>query len=220
LKLGLIILAAGLSRRMGHLTPKPFLDLGGKLVIFHSLDFFSSLGYISDIVVVAKEIYHPLFPSNIKLALPGKERQDSLRNGFNKLKDSCDWVISHDAARPFLYKTEINKLIDNRQGFSALALGSKVKNSLKIADSDGTLKKSIDRSNTWEVFTPQLIEYALLKKGLEYIQQNQIICTDELSIAEIYNVKSKIIETDKPNIKITEPRDLELVKLIFEGYRG
>ncbi len=220
MKLGLIILAAGLSRRMGLLTPKPFLDLCGKLVIFHSLDFFSSLSYVADIVVVANEIYHPLFPSNIKLALPGKERQDSLRNGLEKLSDSCDWVISHDAARPFFYESDVRKLIDNRGGFSALALGSKVKNSLKIADANGILKKSIDRSTAWEVFTPQLIEYTLLKKGLDYIQKHEILCTDELSIAELYNANSKIIETSNPNIKITKPGDLELVRMIIDSTKG
>jgi 2-C-methyl-D-erythritol 4-phosphate cytidylyltransferase len=42
------------------------------------------------------------FETAVKWALPGKERQDSVFNGFSEISDSAALVAIHDSARPLI----------------------------------------------------------------------------------------------------------------------
>ncbi len=215
MNLGLVLLAGGQSLRMGMKTPKPFLSIHNKLLFSYSLDFFISLNIFLDIVIVAPNEFQALLPENIKVASPGKRRQDSLKNGFAKLNPLCDKIITHDAARPLIDANDFKNLITISQKFEAAALGAKIKNSLKQADFTHLVKKSIARDNLWEVYTPQSIDRYLLKNSLDYADKNLLTVTDELCLAELMNAQAIIIESKQPNIKVTTPSDLRLIEALL-----
>ena len=103
---------------MDSALPKQYLPLGNKIMALHSFELLSGLG---ETIVVASPEYRHYFPQNgIIFADPGIRRQDSVYNGLQK--SSGDWILIHDAARPFIQLTDIHNLLegarDGRRGFS------------------------------------------------------------------------------------------------------
>ncbi|MCB1107160.1 MAG: 2-C-methyl-D-erythritol 4-phosphate cytidylyltransferase [Chlamydiia bacterium] len=203
--ISLILLAGGKGRRMESHTPKAFLPLHGKPMALHSFDLFSSIDLIDEIVVVCPKSFHHHFPQNTLFALPGKERQDSVQNGFQKTKGEI--LLIHDSARPFVSRKDILKLIDEGISVGAATLGAPVKNTIKQLGTNHLVEKTPDRSTLFEVYTPQLLRRDIYEKGYQKAQGK--IFTDDVSLAEHINHPVKLVIGERKNIKITTPLDLE-----------
>ena len=103
----LILLAAGESKRFNSKIPKPFIKVGEKTILEHSLIKFSKIKQIKKTLVVINK-KHTKFLKEIKSnnflkVIGGKTRQESTYNALkyikkNKLK--CTNVLIHDSARP------------------------------------------------------------------------------------------------------------------------
>ena len=100
-----IITAGGRGVRFGSGAPKQFAVLGGKPLLAHSVETFSSLDIISEIVLVAPDDWVPYVEkeiagipgSRVSRVVPGgAERQHSVENGFNALSGEPDVVVVHD----------------------------------------------------------------------------------------------------------------------------
>ena len=84
----LILLAAGNSKRFNSKMPKPFVKVGGKNLLEHSLIKFSKIKQIKNIIVVINRKHKKpkkLKLKNIKL-IGGKTRQDSTFNALKFIK--------------------------------------------------------------------------------------------------------------------------------------
>lgn len=215
--ISLILLSGGTGNRMKSTIPKQYLDLFGKPIIKHSLDLFISLENIQEIIVVCEEKYRCFFKNNkkIKFALPGKRRQDSVNNGFEKVNKKASFVCIHDAARPFLQKKDFTELIKEASIHKSATLAVAATSTIKEANYSLLTNKTLDRSNLFEIQTPQIIEYNLLKKGLKYISENNLTVTDDTSITELLGIPTKIVLGSYSNIKITTPYDLKLAKFLY-----
>jgi 2-C-methyl-D-erythritol 4-phosphate cytidylyltransferase len=115
-----IVPAAGLGRRFGHGTNKPFQNLGGKPIIIWSLETLESVNEIVDIIPVLKvedmeygqKVFEEYSLSKIKKIAPGgKERQDSVYNGLKLIDDKNCMVLIHDGVRPLIEKLLIEEVI-------------------------------------------------------------------------------------------------------------
>ena len=112
-----VIVSAGKGSRMKADINKQFLKLGNKEVIAHTIDKFYNNENIGEIIVVVREDEAEFFQKNIidkygyeniKIAFGGKERQDSVFNGLKSVDKSCEIVLIHDGARPFVTDEIIN----------------------------------------------------------------------------------------------------------------
>lgn len=186
---------------MGDATPKVFLPLSGKPMALHALETLSPL--VSEVVVVCPKEYRSLFPDNTTFAEPGERRQDSVKNGFSALKSNT-FVLIHDAARPFVTKEAVLSLLKKGAPVGAAALATPAKNTMKEADSEGFVKKTLDRSSLWDIQTPQLIRYDWLEKGLK----TKETVTDDVSLVERLGYPVLLVPGDPANRKITYPSDL------------
>jgi 2-C-methyl-D-erythritol 4-phosphate cytidylyltransferase len=115
-----IVPAAGLGRRFGHGTNKPFQNLGGKPIIIWSLETLESVNEIVDIIPVLKvedmeygqKVFEEYSLSKIKKIAPGgRERQDSVYNGLKLIDDKNCMVFIHDGVRPLIEKLLIEEVI-------------------------------------------------------------------------------------------------------------
>jgi 2-C-methyl-D-erythritol 4-phosphate cytidylyltransferase len=115
-----IVPAAGLGKRFGKDTNKPFQSLGGKPLIIWSLETLESVHEIEEIIPVLKvedmeygqKIFKKYNISKIRRIAPGgKERQDSVYNGLRLIKNTDCLVLIHDGVRPFIEKELIEKAI-------------------------------------------------------------------------------------------------------------
>ncbi|MDJ0651446.1 MAG: 2-C-methyl-D-erythritol 4-phosphate cytidylyltransferase [Simkaniaceae bacterium] len=208
--ISLILLGGGRGTRMGSSVPKVFLSLKKREIILHSFELFSSMQEIHEIVVVCPKSYHSYFPSKTLFANPGKERQDSVENGFKKT--SGDIILIHDGARPFVTREDVLTLLREGIPTGAATLGSPVKNTIKQVDQNSLVEKTLDRSLLYEMHTPQLLKRELLEKGLAAAKGQKL--TDDVALAERVGHPVKIVTDSSHNIKITHPIDLKLAEIL------
>ncbi|MGK0299067.1 MAG: 2-C-methyl-D-erythritol 4-phosphate cytidylyltransferase [Gammaproteobacteria bacterium] len=218
-----IIPAAGAGIRMGLDIPKQYLKLLDKTVLEYSVDLFCDYQAIKGVVVVLSdgdEFWHETGLANntkINVTQGGVERCHSVQNGLQSLKTIAnpdDWVLVHDAARPCIQKSDIDKLImslkDNPVG-GLLALP--VKDTMKRGDQNGNVLETVNRQRLWHALTPQMFRFSLLESAIDNALAKNIIVTDESQAIELYGKQPILIEGLARNIKITNPADLKLAEL-------
>ncbi len=115
-----IVPAAGLGKRFGPGTNKPFQSLSGKPIIVWSLEILEAVVDIAEIIPVLKnedmehgaKVFEENSLSKIKKIAPGgRERQDSVYNGLKLIEDKNCLVLIHDGVRPLIERDLIEKMI-------------------------------------------------------------------------------------------------------------
>ena len=214
-----ILLAGGVGTRMMSSIPKQFLMLQGRAMARHSFDLFLSLPYIVELIVVCDPKYRSFFPIDVcsipvHFAEPGQRRQDSVFNGFQMVSRENSLVCVHDGARPLLTAAMMDRIVSAAQECGAAIAGVPVKATIKVSDHKQMVVETPDRSNLWEIQTPQIIRYDLLKAGLVKAQQEGRTITDDAALVELIGGSVKIVEGAYTNIKVTTPEDLMIAEQI------
>lgn len=215
-----ILLAGGRGTRMKRGIPKQFMLLKEKPIARYSFDLFLSIPEINEIMVVCDVQYRHLFEQAfsakatphciLSFTDPGKERQDSVFNGFCALKKNPQLICIHDSARPLLTKPLIQRVLDAAAQHGAAAAGMPIKYTIKEGSSEQFVKHTLDRSLIWEIQTPQVVRKDLLQQGFAHIQKEKIQVTDDVSIVELLNHPVKLVEGSYQNVKITTPEDFAI----------
>lgn len=216
-KISAILLAGGMGTRMESTIPKQFLKLHQKPVACYSFEIFLQMTEIDEVVVVCSSEFRELFISDSKpvvFALPGERRQDSVFNGLQA--SSYDLLCIHDAARPFIDKNLVSKVLVAGQQYGAAAAAVPIKFTIKEVDAHQFVKKTPDRAHIWEIQTPQVLHREILIQGFEQANQNKILVTDDVSLAELIHKQVKLVEGSHTNIKITVPSDLGIAQQFLE----
>ncbi|KAL9255856.1 2-C-methyl-D-erythritol 4-phosphate cytidylyltransferase, chloroplastic-like protein [Drosera capensis] len=219
-----ILLAGGKGKRMGASMPKQYLPLLGQPIALYSFYTFSGMVEVKEIVVVCDPSYRDIFkdtvekiPVDLKFALPGKERQDSVYNGLQVVDSSSELVCVHDSARPLASSGDIQKVLKDGWLHGAAVLGVPVKATIKEANNDRFVVKTLERKTLWEMQTPQVIRPDLLKKGFDLVTREGLEVTDDVSVVEHLKLPVHITEGCYTNIKITTPDDLLLAEKILKA---
>lgn len=217
-----VLLAGGKGTRMGANMPKQYLPLLGRPIALHSFQTFAHMMEVLEIVVVCDPSYRGIFEEAakdvavpVKFAIPGKERQDSVRSGLNEISSSAKLVCIHDSARPLVLAKDIRKVLKDAAIHGAAVLGVPVKATIKEAASDGFVSKTLDRKYLWEMQTPQVIEPELLRRGFELVEREHLEVTDDVSIVEHLKHLVFITEGSYTNLKVTTPDDLLVAERIL-----
>ncbi len=216
--ISVILLAGGKGVRFSSVAPKQFLLLNGKPIARHSFDLFISCPFIKQIVVVCEEAFAFVFSDDSKkvaFATPGKERQDSVYNGMQKIDPHCDLICIHDSARPLLEKKDLIHVLEEGRKYGAAVLGVRAKNTIKEVTANGFVKKTLERALLWEVQTPQIMMLDLLKKGFAKAKEQNLTVTDDVSLVECLGHRVKLVEGSYENEKITTEQDLSLAESIL-----
>lgn len=218
-----VLLAGGVGKRMGAPIPKQYLELRGKPIATYSLETFSKMPCIGEVVVVCEAEWRHVFEEcqerigkvkDLKFAQPGAERQDSVCNGLQAISDSAELVAIHDSARPLIKINDTMKCILDAMEVGAAVLGVPVKPTIKEADENGMVVKTLKRSVLWEVQTPQVIRPKMLLDGFKLVKKNNLEVTDDVSIIEAMGNPVRITKGDYTNIKVTTPEDM----MVAEGF--
>jgi 2-C-methyl-D-erythritol 4-phosphate cytidylyltransferase len=151
----------------------------------------------------------------IKFALPGKERQDSVYNGLQEIDGDSELVCVHDSARPLVSSEDVKKVLEDAIVHGAAVLGVPVKATIKEADSNSFVVKTLDRKTLWEMQTPQVMRPSLLRDGFELVKRDGLEVTDDVSIVEYLKHSVYITEGSYTNIKVTTPDDLLLAERLM-----
>ena len=225
-KYWVVIPAAGIGRRMGGDIPKQYVSVNGKTIVEHTIDNFIGRKEIENICIAISESdkYWPALPisKNKKMitTIGGSERYESVYNGLCALKDKAnndDWVLVHDAVRPCLKKSIIDRLItDINSNDVGGILALPCFETMKKVNNNRHIEETINREIIWRAQTPQVFKYKKLLLAIENAINENIHITDEAMAMEILNYKPIVIMGDEKNIKITHQTDLKHLELFLK----
>ena len=227
-KTSAIIAAAGSGTRFNSNNKKQFELLSGKPVLYYSLNTLQNCKIIDEIVLVVNDDDIEWGKENIvkkysitkvsKIIPGGKERQLSVKKGFDSLSSDTDLVFIHDAARPFITSDLIDKVVNNAKNNGSAILAIKAKDTLKLCEENNLeVEKTLPRNSVWHAQTPQVFKYEILENGYSKIDITECELTDESQLAEISGCKVNIVEGSELNIKITTREDLKLAESIIDS---
>jgi 2-C-methyl-D-erythritol 4-phosphate cytidylyltransferase len=219
-----IIPASGSGIRFTGKIPKQFIKIEGKELITLSLEKFNSNQNIDSIVIsTQKKFFDKLirlvFENSIgkvaKIVEGGERRMDSVYNALMNLNcKKNDFIIVHDAVRPFVSANLINRLIKATKNFNAVIPGLLINDTVKKTDKNYIVKCTIPRENLFGIQTPQIFRYDILIKSFEKAYRDNYIGTDEAALVEYAGYKIKLIDGETTNIKITVKEDLKYFRLL------
>ncbi|NOX27999.1 MAG: 2-C-methyl-D-erythritol 4-phosphate cytidylyltransferase [Gammaproteobacteria bacterium] len=220
--------AAGSGSRMQADIPKQYLRIADKTILERSIECFIDHPGIKGIVLAISkdDAYWPdiadKFP-NVITVEGGKERFQSVLNGLKELSEKAnadDWVLVHDAARPCLRRSDIDKLMSTLSQHSVGGLlGLPMADTVKRCEGNGAVVKTVPRHDLWRALTPQMFRLEALISALEHALADKATVTDEASAMERMGLQPQMVAGHSDNIKVTHPEDLELACLYLSERR-
>ncbi len=217
-ELSAVIVAGGIGSRMGADIPKQFIKINDKEIILYTIEKFLKCNIFKKIIVVCHADYVDMLnelvtkydSSALYVTKGGDTRRKSVFIGISQVLD-CKYVLIHDAVRCCIDTEDILKICDEvKKG--PCAFGVRVTDTVKQADNNNIIKKTVDRSDLWLIQTPQAFETKLIFDAHKKAARDNIILTDDCSAAEYSGLKVKILEGKYENIKITTKSDIMLAK--------
>lgn len=216
-----IILCAGNSTRFSSENSKQMALVGSKEVVVRTIEAFENSDLIDEIILVVKkedtEKYKELVVLNkflkIKcIVVGGETRQSSAFRGFKHISDRCSYVVIHDGARCLVTPEIISKVLNSAKENGAATAGTVSTDTIKLADANGYVSKTLNRNLIWQIQTPQAFSKKVYTASVYYAQENKIEATDDSALVEAMGHKVKLVECGKTNIKITVKEDIYLAE--------
>jgi 2-C-methyl-D-erythritol 4-phosphate cytidylyltransferase/2-C-methyl-D-erythritol 2,4-cyclodiphosphate synthase len=222
-----ILAAGGRGARMGASMPKQLLMIAGQSILQRSFDTLEAHDAISEIIVA--------LPSELAAAPPkflrssrkrvcvvdgGSTRHESVANAFAKVTaESADYVLIHDAARPFASARLIGKVIDaarhspGESAIAALRSTDTVKEIVLDEGADRVIARTVPRDTIYLAQTPQVFFRRFLAEAIE-LGRLRGDATDEASLVEAAGHPVIVVDGEPSNIKITTEEDLRVAEAI------
>lgn len=209
-----LIVAAGLGERLGAGLPKALVDLAGRPLVQWSVDVLASVPAIERIVVALPAGVQA--PAGTLGVLGGAVRSESVRCAL-EASAGGDPVLVHDAARPLLTAelAQATLAAVERGDVEAAIAASPVTDTVKQADGDHVVVRTLDRAGLWAVQTPQVFRRAALERALDVPQEMLAQATDDAWLVERTGGRVVVVPATPENLKVTTALDLALAELLL-----
>lgn len=222
-KISAVIVAAGRGERAGGLDdgPKQYRSIGGKPVIAHTVDTFLNQPNISQVVIVTHpddddfihDAISDIDQSRVLLCHGGVTRQDSVFKGLVALQsEQIDFVMIHDAVRPFLTAQLINNIITELiNGSQAVLPAIAVADTLKKTNDQRIIQSTVPRDRLYAAQTPQSFQFnKIIDAHQRAADADMHNFTDDCAIAEWAEIPVRVIQGNASNIKLTTKEDIAM----------
>ena len=221
-----VIVAGGSSRRMGF--DKLTADLDGRPVLAWSVGAFAACASIDALVLVCaagaraelEKIARAAAPVKLQAVVEGgAHRHLSVAEGLEAVAADAAMIAVHDAARPLVESSMIERCLETARNTGAAACARRVNDTLKRINDEGFIVESVDRANLWAVETPQIFRAELLRHAYAEVIATGGHVSDETSAVQAAGAPVALVETREWNGKITYPGDLDLARVVLRGRR-
>ncbi|MGF1753206.1 2-C-methyl-D-erythritol 4-phosphate cytidylyltransferase [Vibrio makurazakiensis] len=224
-----IVPAAGVGSRMQADRPKQYLTIQSQTILEHTVYKLLSHSQVSKVIVAISD-GDPYFPKlgisqnpDVIRVEGGSERADSVLSALNYVQqhELGEWVMVHDAARPCVQLSDVDKLISESIVHPVGGiLASPVRDTMKRGISQRSpsnqgaqsIDTTVDRVNLWHALTPQMFRSQALHNALAEALEHQVAITDEASAMEWKGHSPLLVTGRSDNFKITQPEDLALAE--------
>lgn len=213
-----LVAAAGSGTRLAAHMPKQFLKLEGLSLLGRVCQLLQKVEQVGALIVicppgmleqVSREHIEPL-----KLAKPvylvegGQTRQQSVRNGLKQAATlGYEWVVIHDAARPFASARLFSQVMDEALLHGAALAAWPSSDTVKIQQ-DGQVR-TVPRENVWLAQTPQAFRLDWLEEALAGADT---LASDEAQLLEASGKPVKLVAGPRCNFKITTGEDWQMAQ--------
>ena len=209
-----IVPAAGSGERLGASEPKAFALCAGRPLLDWSVDVLTE---VCDRVVVAVPAGREGGPDRVR---GGASRSASVREALRAAPEATT-VVVHDAARPLLDRGLVERcLAALAEGFDGAVAAARMTDTVKQADSDGRVLRTLARSSLWSIQTPQAFRADALRRALDVGDETLAAATDDASLVEDAGGSVRVVEAPPENLKVTRAVDLELAGSLLAAARA
>lgn len=211
---GLVLAAAGSGSRFGSEIPKQFLEFDGRPLFLHSLNRL--LPFVEQAVVVVPPLWKDRMTAvlssldlkgRVLLEGGGKTRQISVFNGLQRLDPGVEFVLVHDAARPFVSSRLVSSILETTRRDGACIPALPVADTVKEV-AQGRVIRTLERKRIFLAQTPQGFKVSILRQAYEKASLDRFEGTDEASLVERIGVPVSVVPGEAENRKITFSDDL------------
>jgi 2-C-methyl-D-erythritol 4-phosphate cytidylyltransferase len=231
MKVTVILPAAGLGTRMGRAVPekagtsrKQFMLLEGSPILLHTIRKFALTPTVSEIVValrpddiewVRELLRAENFGKPVRLVEGGDSRQESVEHALATLDPATELVAVHDAVRPFIEHSILEKVFAEAGETGAAIVGIVPVDTVKQVHRN-KIRQTIPRERLILAQTPQVFRFDLLKSAFAKAREDGFAGTDESSLVErLDQVEVTVVPGSDRNLKITKPSDMDLARLFL-----
>jgi 2-C-methyl-D-erythritol 4-phosphate cytidylyltransferase len=225
MKIGMIVLAGGIGKRIGRPFPKQFLLLGGKPLLIHVLEKARVIPAIDRVVITCPEahleetrrlIANHGFDARFSCIVGGGSRQESVYLGLRELGDS-ESVIIHEAVRPLVTADEFRTLIDAEDANAMFGIPIP----FTVLKGHQYVEDLLERDELVNVQLPQKFDRAKLAAAHEAARRDGTVFTEDASLFHRYAAEQvRILPGSERNIKITVPTDIVTAEAIYADVIG
>lgn len=223
----LIIPCGGVGERVGADIPKQYIEVNGNTILNWTLSKFKDIDSIIQLLIPADDTYIDIIKASIpkefdgkyKITPHGRTRFNSIYNSIEHIDSQSDYIMVHDAVRPYITKELINKLMTSAEVHNGVVPYLHPTDTIKSIDKDKKetyVYETIDREMLASVQTPQIFERNRYIKAYDYSNKNRFKGTDDSSILEYSNFLPKLILGESQNSKITTEIDIEIAKMLLK----
>ncbi len=214
-----VIVAGGTGTRMGNSTPKQFLLLKGKPVLFYTIntflqaydDLYIILVLPEEYVAAGQEIIDAFFDnSRISITIGGRTRFHSVQNGLQVVTEESI-VFVHDAVRCLISTELIQRCYESAMESGSAIPVTACKDSIRLITEAGN--EALERDNIRLVQTPQTFHSKILLPAYQIDYKDKF--TDEATVVEAFGLKVKLVEGEENNFKITRPVDMLMAEYLL-----
>jgi 2-C-methyl-D-erythritol 4-phosphate cytidylyltransferase len=227
-----ILAAAGLGTRMGHETPKQFLELNGVPLVILSLRRVAACPLVTQIIVATRaeeierldaRIRQENFKQAVLVVKGGSSRQASVGQALRHIPEDTELVVIHDAVRPFVTVEHIMRVIEEARRCKAAILGIPAMDTVKevkrasLPEDVALITATVPRERVVLAQTPQVFQAQLLKDAFARAEEDGVNASDEAGLVERLGLEVRVVHGSERNIKITKPADMELARFYLQS---
>lgn len=220
-----IVPSAGRSERMKVKWEKPYLLLGRRPILAHTLLALERSPWIQGIILLARRsrmsltrrlVKHFGFKKVLGIYAGGSNRFETVWRGLQRVPTSSDFVLVHDGVRPLLSEALIERVAKAARRYGAaipvLPIHATVKRGRGCF-----VRETLIRKELWEVQTPQIFRRSLLLEGYRKAKKRGMVTTDCAALVERLGKKVRLVPGDPQNLKITTPEEFTFATLLWTG---
>jgi 2-C-methyl-D-erythritol 4-phosphate cytidylyltransferase len=212
-----VLAAAGSGERLGADRPKAFVRLGDRPLLGESLERLDSSAWIDAIVVAAPPgweepailLAEELGCGKVSACIAGgATRAESVRNGLGEVPTDAAAIVVHDAARPLLPESVIERVLAAlNEGWDGAVPALPLPDTVKRVDGERVVE-TLPRRELRAVQTPQAFVSPVLRDAFTGDVAGASDCA---SLVEARGGRIKVVDGDPLLLKVTDAADLERV---------
>lgn len=205
-----LIPAAGSGTRLG-MGPKAFVEVAGKSLLERSVDALAPL--VDEVIVALPEGMEAPAGLAARAIVGGQTRQESVERLLHAT--SADFVLIHDAARPFLPEGVVMALLDAIPETGAATVALPLADTL-VRAAQGDWGELVPREGLWAVQTPQGFRRELLLEAHARAKADGFAATDDAGLIARLGGRVRLVQGDSRLFKVTTPGDLALAQALAQ----